>query len=508
MAWSACAAVCAAAAAVHALLALPASATRPPPRGSALAQDRVVARHGAEDGPGPDDAPHVYSAVLDLGSTGCRIHVWRFDARTHGLLDIGDAPEVFVQTEPGVSSCGVDDPACVRKLIDPLVAAAVAAVPEAARPSTPLAVRGTGGLRLLDQESREWLLRQVRGLVGRGGFRDAGVQVMDGDDEGANMWVAVNYLLSSAAHGQYAPAVVVDLGGASVQIAYAAGAQAAGAGKGGLSPLQDPNYMCDAAVPGQPSGFKLYRKSHKYGIMQGRAWMFSLAKDEGLEEENPCLFKGFQDLSATQGTFSYDNHNYHGKGTGDASACMKLVTKTFHLEDSCGAHAGVGQGCSFDGAWAGPGWGGAAASLAAEGGAPAGQPRIAACSAIYDALLYVGVIPEGVKSTKAKPRDYVELAKKICGMPLSEVRKQYPMLPEKVAPWICFDLSFSAAFLIRGMGLDPGREILVIKEIPYQGRDNHMISASWPLGVALDGLGVAGSCARVGRRGAGVVTER
>jgi guanosine-diphosphatase len=123
--------------------------------------------------------------MVDAGSTGSRIHVYRFN-------NCGDAPELeheeFKMMTPGLSSFG-DDAEGAAKSLDGLLDLAVATVPEKLKSCTPVAVKATAGLRLLGDQKSQKILEAVRHrLETKYPFavvQGDGVSIMDGKDEGA-----------------------------------------------------------------------------------------------------------------------------------------------------------------------------------------------------------------------------------------------------------------------------------------------------------------------------------
>ena len=96
-----------------------------------------------------------YAVVIDAGSTGSRVHAFSFRAGPGGALELLD--DAFTQLKPGLSAYAAK-PAEGGDSLRPLLDAAVAAVPAAAAPATPLLVRATAGLRLLPGTQAEQLL--------------------------------------------------------------------------------------------------------------------------------------------------------------------------------------------------------------------------------------------------------------------------------------------------------------------------------------------------------------
>src|SRR5277367_1484512 len=104
-----------------------------------------------------------YAIMIDAGSTGSRIHVYRFN-------NCGPAPELeheeFKMTEKrpegsGLSSYKTDADGAAKSL-DPLLEVAMRTVPDEYEPGSPIAVKATAGLRLLGDEMSAKILDAVR----------------------------------------------------------------------------------------------------------------------------------------------------------------------------------------------------------------------------------------------------------------------------------------------------------------------------------------------------------
>jgi len=168
--------------------------------------------------------------MIDAGSTGSRIHVYKFN-------NCGPSPayeyETFVQSQPGLSAYA-GKPAEAARSLDELLDVAMRTVPEHLRRCTPVAVKATAGLRLLGAKQSAEILEAVRSRLktaypfplsseGAKGAEEAAVAIMDGRDEGVFAWVTANYLLDTIRADSPRTAVsyaVLDLGGASTQIVF------------------------------------------------------------------------------------------------------------------------------------------------------------------------------------------------------------------------------------------------------------------------------------------------
>ncbi|XP_064623881.1 ectonucleoside triphosphate diphosphohydrolase 5-like [Lineus longissimus] len=167
---------------------------------------------------GVANATKLYGIMFDAGSTGSRIHVYKFFRNKEGSLDLEG--EVFEQLKPGLSSYA-DDPVKGAESLKPLLEIAKKTIPEMKWKSTPVALKATAGLRLLPKEKSEALLTEVTRYIKSYPFSliDDGVAIMDGTDEGLFSWVTLNFLLGrinniDSTHG------MMDLGGGSTQITF------------------------------------------------------------------------------------------------------------------------------------------------------------------------------------------------------------------------------------------------------------------------------------------------
>ena len=215
-----------------------------------------------------------YAVVFDAGSTGSRVHVFRFDVgATSGDLALVD--DTFEQLKPGLSSFA-KEPKEGAASLKPLLATAMQTVPEAARASTSIEVRATAGLRLLPGHEAEDILAAIRELLADYPFKfvDDSVTIMDGAEEGAFQWLTMNYLLGNLEGGLASTVATVDLGGGSVQLAYAA----------------EPKHVKTAPagyfkeMKGGGNTYHVYVYSHLgYGLMAARAAVLGKAVGNGGE---------------------------------------------------------------------------------------------------------------------------------------------------------------------------------------------------------------------------------
>jgi guanosine-diphosphatase len=135
--------------------------------------------------------------MIDAGSTGSRIHVYKF----HNCFAAPTLEhEIFEQVKPGLSSYA-GNPQKAAESLDALLDIAVAEIPKDLQSCTPLAVKATAGLRLLgEQQSRDILDAVEKRIHTKYPFplpEKDGVIIMEGRDEGVYAWITTNYLLGS-----------------------------------------------------------------------------------------------------------------------------------------------------------------------------------------------------------------------------------------------------------------------------------------------------------------------
>ena len=138
-----------------------------------------------------------YVIMIDAGSTGSRIHIYKF----HNCFESPALEhETFEQINPGLSSYAYS-PEEAAESLDVLLDIALAEIPVELHSCTPLAVKATAGLRLLGEAQSLAILEEVeRRILNNYPFplpSDDGVIIMDGKDEGVYAWITTNYLLGS-----------------------------------------------------------------------------------------------------------------------------------------------------------------------------------------------------------------------------------------------------------------------------------------------------------------------
>lgn len=225
-----------------------------------------------------------YGIMFDAGSTGTRIHVFKFTQTTNGSPKLANA--IFKALKPGLSAYS-DKPELSTKGIEELLEVAKSCIPRDYWASTPLVLRATAGLRLLPGEKAQLLLHTVKEVFQASPFRVSTdcVSIMDGSDEGISAWITVNFLTDTLQDSKQNAAGMLDLGGGSTQITFLPQTEVT---------LQTSPVDCITSIQMFNSTYTLY--SHSYlglGLMSARLAILGGIEGRPTEKDqelvSPCL---------------------------------------------------------------------------------------------------------------------------------------------------------------------------------------------------------------------------
>jgi guanosine-diphosphatase len=462
------------------------SPSKPAVSSSTFAQEKAPSTSGLTtkcSKPFDSSKPLIqYALMIDAGSTGSRIHVYRFN-------NCGSTPEleneVFEQTKKKEGGSGLssykEDAQGAAQSLDPLMEVALQNVPEEYRRCTPIAVKATAGLRLLGPELSANILEAVRyrlentypfPVVSR---EKGGVEIMDGSDEGVYAWITTNYLLGKIGGPDETPtAAIFDLGGGSTQIVFQPTFELSKAG-GMPEHLAEGDHKYELKFGGRE--FELYQHSHLgYGLMSARESMHKVVLEALLANNdkdlswlqrpisNPCI----QPNQQKEVTVTFpDDHVLGPKttvtmvGPKDGSApaqCRAIAEKILKKETECKLAP-----CSFNGVH---------------------QPSLAKTFAREDVFIFSyffdRTAPLGMPSSFTLDELH-QLTSTVCAGETSwsvfegveDAVKELRDRPE----W-CLDLNFMLGLLHTGYEMPMSREVKIAKKI----KDNEL---GWCLGASL-----------------------
>ncbi|XP_069756298.1 ectonucleoside triphosphate diphosphohydrolase 4-like isoform X2 [Narcine bancroftii] len=199
-----------------------------------------------------NDADLNYGVVIDCGSSGSRVFVYfwpQHNGNPHDLLNIRQMKDksrkpVVKKIKPGISTLAFS-PDKAMDYLRPLLRFAADHIPMAKHKETPLYILCTAGMRLLPESQQETILQDLYNKVPVEFdflFSESHAEVISGKQEGVYAWIGINFVLGRFDHvedGDDAHVAVtvssnpnqgsvvrkrtvgiLDMGGASVQIAY------------------------------------------------------------------------------------------------------------------------------------------------------------------------------------------------------------------------------------------------------------------------------------------------
>lgn len=422
-----------------------------------------------------------YALMIDAGSTGSRIHVYRFNY-------CNESPELedeyFEMLKGGLSNYG-ENPSAAADSLRPLLKSALERVPANLRKCTPVAVKATAGLRLLPGKQAEDVIKAVRHMLeteypfpiadgknADGSKGSKGVEIMEGKDEGVFAWITVNYLLNrigSTSATKPETAAVMDLGGGSTQIVFEPTFTSA------LQGMQPGEHVYQLNAFGTKP-YTLYQNSYLgYGLMQARmsinslaAFTYSLAhpnavltgsahdgtqgslewtslRPETTRIPSPCFTNGRTKAVLISQPGQKTKANVTMVGTdGGFAACRRLVEVMMDKDAVCSS-----KPCSFGGVYQ-------PSLMETFKTAP-----IIALSYFYDRLEPLGLGP------KFKIKDLEAVAQRACAYTKTDTQGFGAKAVEELEdrPETCLDLSFMHGLLSLGYELGSEREVSIAKKL-------------------------------------------
>ncbi|KAJ1688920.1 hypothetical protein LUZ63_013075 [Rhynchospora breviuscula] len=398
----------------------------------------------------------TYVVIFDGGSTGSRLHVFRFDDNID-LLQINGRLEVYDKITPGLSSYAENPDEAANSLI-PLLKEALDAVPKILQPVTPIKLGATAGLRLVGEKKSGKILEAVRRLFSNSSllYKKDWVEIISGIHEGTYFWVAMNYLLGHLGNDYSKTVGVIDLGGGSLQMAYAISDEAASD-----APCIGEDYITKHYLKGK--NYYLYVHSYLgYGDRAARAEILKSTNDS----VNYCIISGYS------GKYQYNGATYNARSSRTGSnynKCRKNVLKALNVSAKCEV-----KNCTFNGVWSGSGG--------------AGQDKIYIAGAFYYRASDDGIIEKGALSADITLANYKKATITACALnSLEAASTKFPNVAPPNLPYLCMDLMYQYTLLTTGFGLTDKKEVTVIKEVHY--RDFYM-DAAWPLGSAIEAASI------------------
>ncbi|VDL39478.1 unnamed protein product [Hymenolepis diminuta] len=171
-----------------------------------------------------------YTIIVDAGSSGSRLFVYCIPSQKSGdgplpiitLCPDAEGKPLTKKVNPGLSSFS-SDPSASQSYISGLLSFAAQNIPKQYHSVTPVYILATAGMRFLSPSDQDAIWRYVQLTVKKEfhfKFEDSWAQTVTGLYEALYGWITVNYLLGNFVEPPRPTVGMLDMGGASMQIAY------------------------------------------------------------------------------------------------------------------------------------------------------------------------------------------------------------------------------------------------------------------------------------------------
>jgi len=169
----------------------------------------------------------AYAILIDAGSTGSKMYVYKISLNKWGKVDeVSDLEQLenpLGKVKPGLSSL-LDKQDEIALYLEKFIDTAKEIVPEDKWTSTPILVLATAGMRLLPEADQDVIMDKVREALSNEDFspflyNEQNVRVISGKDEAIYAWITVNFIqgVLTAPGRRQRTWGTLDLGGASTQ---------------------------------------------------------------------------------------------------------------------------------------------------------------------------------------------------------------------------------------------------------------------------------------------------
>ncbi|XP_029972615.1 ectonucleoside triphosphate diphosphohydrolase 5 [Salarias fasciatus] len=381
--------------------------------------------------PGESTSRIFYGIMFDAGSTGTRIHIYKFIQKDPVELPVLDN-EMYHAVKPGLSAYK-DNPEEGGNTVRQLLKIAKKTVPEDDWSRTPVVLKATAGLRLLPEDKAHALLREVREVFDESPFfvPNNSVTIMNGTNEGVLAWVTVNFLTGHLYSNTRRTVGILDLGGGSTQITF----------------LPKSKKTVQSAPPSYIAQFSLFNNTyqlytHSYlgnGLYAARLATLGALGADGLDWKvftSSCLPKKFREDVTFGGT------TYKVSGIPDGYAGYKLC----YYEVMRVIKGIVHQPYEVK-----------------------GSSVFYAFSYYFDRAVESGLI-DGSRGGSIEVRDFKKRAKEVCNK-MTKYRA--------ISPFLCMDMTYITCLLKEGFGFKDSTVLQLAKKV-------NNVETSWALGATFD----------------------
>ncbi|KAL7202914.1 hypothetical protein ACSBR1_034383 [Camellia fascicularis] len=260
---------------------------------------------------------NLFGIIINASPTHSRIHVFEF-------LNPGSTS---LEVKPGLSWFAGDPEGAGRSVVE-LIEFAKKRVPKSEWRNTKVQLMGSSELERVELVAREAIFESCRRVLRSSGFlfKNEWVAIMEGREEALYAWVAANYALGSLGGEPQDTTGIVELGGASLQVAF--------------SPRDPRPMQLSQIIKLAGVTYNLYTKSIPY-FGQDAIWeslcdlhnskdllTFSSSKED--IASNPCIPRGYDFASNAS-----DAKLLRSYAVGNFSLCKSEMMALLRRRDIC-----------------------------------------------------------------------------------------------------------------------------------------------------------------------------
>jgi Golgi nucleoside diphosphatase len=394
----------------------------------------------------------AYAIVIDAGSTGSRIHVFKLyksslnvNSNSNAKSNTYDAKLIkqllFVKVKPGLSAYA-SEPERASMSIQPLLDQAMQVIPPEELHLSKITLKATAGLRLIPAKASIKILKGIEQLFAEYPFASPrgvdAVSILDGKYEGIYSWLTLNYALNNFEASDELETCSLDLGGGSTQVTFVPSSRSA------RTQDQIFDFNLDSSI-----SYKFFAKSFLgFGLMSARLSIFLKDKEAAQGQlSSVCLPVGHRG-SWLQQNVEYKVSGPQVKVEKVYEACLSQVLRVLDANIDNKTEAKLVPKEIED-------------------------KDIYAFSFFYDRLNASAMFRDE-DGGQVKLEEIYERAKSICDH-LDQIKGLD--VNDANYPFLCMDLVWIYALLSKGYGLSDS------KKINFHSQVNHM-EISWALGQA------------------------
>ncbi|EGR30924.1 hypothetical protein IMG5_120890 [Ichthyophthirius multifiliis] len=276
--------------------------------------------------------PICYGISIDAGSSGTKVIVYEWECLNYSEIPKIKQNPTLKNKLPERLSDYAGKTNTLGNLFEKIFGITQKVIPQAQANKTIVLLGATAGMRLIPEKDQNEIMDECINQLSKNKYgyyfpnsqnpksQKEWARVLSGEQEGAYLWMSVNYdlnKLTKSIEDDKNTVAVIDLGGASTQIAFSPNEK--------QEELKQNDFDLFIA---RYNYYHLYSKSYlKYGNDQARFQVLDYFKSQNYV--SPCYFKGYK---GTDG----QNQDIQVEGTGIYTQCSEKILQYLKVnKDDC-----------------------------------------------------------------------------------------------------------------------------------------------------------------------------